>query len=106
MTVRPIDMQILLPKVPEVGRTQQIQNNHEQSQAQQFASELNKQAKHAENQVQNSKEAEGKSVSQDKGNSSSGKELSQHGGQKEKEDLAEIELPHDPTKGNRLDIKV
>ncbi|HEX3033130.1 MAG TPA: hypothetical protein VHS59_13020 [Bacillota bacterium] len=106
MTLRPIDMQTMLPKVPEVSRTQQIQNNQEQHQAQQFATEMNKQAKQAENQVQNSKETEGKSVSRDKGKPSSGREQSPNEEHQEKEQAPELILPPDPNKGTRLDIKV
>ena len=106
MTLRPIDMQVLLPRVPEVSRAQQIHNQHDQNQAQQFASELNKQVKHAENQVQTTDQAEGKSINQDKENSSSGKKQGKQEGRKAKDQDVETSLPGDPNKGTHLDIKI
>lgn len=107
MTVRPIDLQTMLPRVPEVSRTQQIQNQHEQNQAQQFSSEMHKQTKHAQQQVQHTKETAGNKIKQEKQHSSSSKdedEKKEHHQHTDKQADPEDSLK-DPCLGSHLDIK-
>ncbi|HEX3033448.1 MAG TPA: hypothetical protein VHS59_14650 [Bacillota bacterium] len=106
MTLRPIDLQVMLPRVSEISRTQQIQNQHDQNQAGQFASELNKQTKQAEHQVQNTNETEGRTINREKEKGSPDQEKQKKKGAQPEEQESESSLPADPNRGTRLDIKV
>lgn len=103
MPIRPVDMQVLLPKVNEVSRIQQIQNQNEQNSQQQFASQLQKEATKQETQVQHSNKSQGGKVNKDSGNKSSSEEKEKKKKQKNEQ---ESEIIKDPKLGNKLDIKI
>ncbi|HAA90270.1 MAG: Uncharacterized protein XD63_0029 [Thermoanaerobacterales bacterium 50_218] len=53
MTLRSVDLQVLLPRVQEAGRIQQIHQANEQTQQQSFAAHLLREAEVAQRSVQN-----------------------------------------------------
>jgi hypothetical protein len=103
MTIRPVDMQVLLPKVNEVSKVQQAQNNAEQTAKQQFAAQLQKEAALKESQVQGATKGEGLLINKDGSKNSHGGH--EHEASKDKNELAE-EIIKDPKLGNKLDIKI
>lgn len=107
MTVRPIDMQVMLPKVQEVSRTQQIQNQQEQNLAQQFSAELQKKTKQADSQVQTTKESAGNRVKKDKRKSEDQDSSDSKRRSSAEEDQEDPNSePKDPNLGTHVDIKV
>lgn len=61
MTLKSVDLQVLLPKAQEVGRIQHVQQVNEQVQQQSFAAHLLQEAEMAQKMVQNLPQArEGK----------------------------------------------
>jgi len=106
VTIRPVDLQVLLPKVQEVSRTQQVQNQGEQNQQQQFAAQLKKESQHLQQQVQNTPKSLGSRITKDQSRRNKGQgDLPQgrHEQEQEKEQPKDLK---DPKLGNLLDIKV
>ncbi|ADG82363.1 hypothetical protein [Thermincola potens] len=107
MSLRPVDMQVLIPKIDEVAKSHQIQNQHEEFQQQQFAAQLQKQAELQQKQVTNSPKSEGGKIKKEKEKE---KYRQQSGdGKKQRYNAQEEDSPQDfkePNKGNLLDIKV
>ncbi|WP_418790209.1 hypothetical protein [Phosphitispora sp. TUW77] len=106
MTLRPIDMQVLLPKVSEVNRNQPIQNQQDHTQQQQLAAEFQKQMDIQKHKVRNSEKSDGQRIEQETGDKASGhneaREKSRQGG-KEEEKQEELK---DPDRGKLFDIKI
>lgn len=105
MTLRPIDMQVLLPKISEVNRGQPIQNQQDQTEQQQFAAQFQKQAEIQRHQVQNSNKTEGSKIDQqakEKGSSRQQEDKNAKDRQKDEQTAG----TKDPGKGNLLDIKI
>lgn len=105
MTVRSVDMQVLLPKIQEIGKNQQVQNQQDQSQQQQFASQMQKQTEKQKHQVQNSLKPEGNKIT---AGNEQGKQQQKQKPQEEgaRDNLEEETGVKDPDKGNLLDIKI
>ncbi len=57
MTLKALDLQVMLPRTQDVGRIQQVQQSNEQTQQQSFAAQLLKEAEIAQRSVQNLPEA-------------------------------------------------
>lgn len=104
MTVRSIDMQVLLPKISEANRSQPIQNQQNQTQQQQFAAQFQKQADIQRHQVQNSNKSEGSKITQDDQKNKSHDQRENHRKDNTEEETAVS--AKDPVKGNLLDIKI
>jgi hypothetical protein len=106
LTVRSVDMQVLLPKIQEIGKNQQVQNQQDQSQQQQFAAQMQKQAELQKHRVQNSPKSEGHKIdveSEKKGH----QQKKRHSDEDKKQEHVEGETGvKDPSKGNLLDIKI
>ncbi len=106
MTLRPVDMQVLLPKVSEVNRNQPIQNQQDQTQQQQLAAQFQKQMEVQKQKVHNSEKPDGERIEQKAGEGSPGRDdearKRRKGGQKQEkqEDIK------DPDRGKLFDIKV
>lgn len=105
MTVRSVDMQVLLPKIQEIGKNQQIQNQQDQSQQQQFAAQMQKQTEQQKHQVQTSLKPEGSKI--DSGDGKDKQQKKRQGHKEEDQENLEGEIGvKDPSKGNLLDIKI
>ena len=109
MSLRPTDMQVMLTRVHEASRTQQVNNQQQQNnEQQQFAVQLQKQKEHEQQQVQNSPKSEKSRVEADarKGGQPGG-----HGKQREsragtQEQNKEEKPAKDLKLGKHIDIKV
>lgn len=104
MSLRSVDMQVLLPKVAEALRNQPVQNQQDPSHQQQFALQFQKQAELQRHQVQTSNKSEGTKVGQQSAqNRSPNHENSRHQDEKEEEQLKDAK---DPNRGKFVDIKI
>lgn len=105
MTVRSIDLQVLLPKIAEANRSHPLQNQQNQTQQQQFSAQFQKQTQIQKQQVQNSDKSHGSKVGEDsqKRNASGGKKNQDNKGE---QDNGQQNNPRDPKKGNIFDIKI
>ncbi|MBU7008296.1 hypothetical protein [Phosphitispora fastidiosa] len=106
MTLRPVDMQVLLPKVSEVNRNQPIQNQQDQTQQQQMAAQFQKQMEIQKQKVHNSEKPDGQKIEQDteeKAASHDGEGKKRRQGGREQEKQEELK---DPDRGKLFDIKV
>ena len=66
MSLRPIDMQVVLPHVTDVGKVQAVQNDQSATSQQLFAEKLMKEAQEKESQVQETQRSEFGKVKRDK----------------------------------------
>ncbi|MDR9757551.1 MAG: hypothetical protein ACN4A7_00760 [Thermacetogeniaceae bacterium] len=57
MTLKAVDLQVILPKIQDVGRIQQVQQSNEQAQQHSFAAQLLREKEIAQRSVQNSPES-------------------------------------------------
>ncbi len=115
MSIRPVDMQVILPHATDVGKVQAVQNDQTATSQQLFAEKLQREAESRQGQVQESKRAEFGKVTRDKE-----KEEQKGGGQKyhassgkEEEDSEQEKKQHqrvllsgmtDPVRGKNLDV--
>jgi hypothetical protein len=113
MNIRPMDMQVLIPRSTEVARNQQITDQQNMQQQQQFAAEWKKIADNRQNQVQSSSKAEDGRVKAKEERES----RKNHHRQTQEDQDAEtakdnIEhsenhlLAEDPLRGHKIDIKM
>ena len=66
MSIRPIDLQVVLPHAADVGRAQAIQNDQSAVSQQLFAEKLMKEAQEKQGQVQETQRSEFGKVKRDK----------------------------------------
>ena len=66
MSIRPIEMQVLIPKVTEVSKAQHVQNNRGNIQQQEIAAAFQKELEHRQKQVQDTSKSEHRKVDRDK----------------------------------------
>ncbi len=109
MTLRSVDLQVLLPRVQEAGRIQQIHQTNEQTQQQSFAAHLLREAEVAQRSVQNLPQAREGMIKERERQES----RSSQSGSKEKESPKEekeaFEKSSDFDKcqlGHRIDLKI
>jgi len=88
MSIRPVDMQVLLPRSSEVNRITNNDNKGSEAQQQQFAQMLTKQAEHEQQQIISAFRSENPTVDKD-GSNKNGREgnKKKKGNQKEEEDV-------------------
>lgn len=108
MTIRPMDLQVLIPKASEINRVNQIQDIQSQLQQQQFAAQFERAMQNRQKQVPGTSETEGQRIRSKKdsrGRGGGGNKES--GGKPQQEDTAEGEAGKyvNPNLGNRIDIK-
>ncbi len=106
MNLLPIDLQVMIPRVSEVGRVQQINDRQQILQHQQVAEQWVDVAKLRNTQVQNINEADTKKVrsdNQDKNSFSSSKRHNEKNAQAKKEEPDFV--CEDPVRGHIIDIK-
>lgn len=112
MTIRPIDMQVLIPKATEVGKQQNTLAQQNTVQQQQLAEQMQKTAEMRQQQVQGTNKGEGGKVKRDetkdkrnnyrRGNYETSSSLSDSPNQESPEDAA---VTQDPILGHVVDIK-
>jgi hypothetical protein len=114
MNIRPMDMQVLIPRATEVAKSQQSNEQQNTLQQQQFADKLEKLADNRQKQVQSSPKNEGGKVK------AKTEQENQHKQKKEEESDQPKEVKavenvektgnhpsiEDPLRGHRVDIKL
>lgn len=113
MNIRPMDMQVLIPRATDVAKSQQINDQQSMLQQQQFAAEWQKIADDRQTQVQNSSKTEGEKV-KPKEERESHKHQEQAKDENQDRQAApetlECAVNHastdDPLRGHRIDIKM
>lgn len=105
MSLRSIDLQVLLPQVSEVNKNQPIQNQQSHTQQQQFAAQLEKQTETQRQQVQSSNKSEEGKINQETGSRQRGQDAEHRENRKRQEAETKVDV-QDPTKGKILDIKI
>lgn len=106
MTIRPVDMQLLVPKIQEAGKVQNQQQNSPQTSQQDLAVQMQKQADIREKSVQQTDHsAEGK-IQAHQEKQGQGKQDTSGREKNKKNDLEQSDKNLDPMRGNVLDIKI
>lgn len=111
MNIRPMDMQVLIPRATDVAKNQHINDQQSMQQQQQFAAEWKRIADTRQNQVQSSTKTEGEKVKA-KEERERGKHQEQE--KEENEQAAKETIEHtvnqpsvdDPLRGHTIDIKM
>ena len=98
MSLRPIDMQVVLPHATDVGRVQAVQNDQSTTSQELFAEKLMKEAQGRESQVQETQRSEFGKVTRDKEKE---KERQQ---QKKKKGAYQLSLSNTPSEENQEKI--
>ena len=115
MSIRPIDMQVLIPKVTEVGIQQNNLAHQGTLQQQQFAEQLEKTVQLRQQQVQGVVKGQGGKVERDDKKEKNNKRYGSDPGQNrnvasaessESEDSAKESARPDPVLGHIIDIKM
>lgn len=105
MTIRPVDMQTLIPRSSEVSRVQHMRESQAGSQQQVAQAQIRQQADQSLRQVVQSQETpKGTSLHPDGGGGSAGRQTPRRRGRGKAEEV--VEAPEEPGKGKRLDIKM
>lgn len=109
MTIRPVDLQVMIPRVTEVSKTQHTMNQQDTLQQQQFEGKWQQISTKREHQVQGTEKSDASKVGErhqeEQKNSKDGKK---HTDDKQgKKDTDQINHPshEDPVRGNLIDIK-
>lgn len=68
MSIRPVDLQVILPKSPEISQIHNNINNRPENQQQVFAQHLQKQVEHNQQQVLQTNKSEKQNVDKDGSN--------------------------------------
>ncbi|MDH7479977.1 MAG: hypothetical protein QHH02_08205 [Syntrophomonadaceae bacterium] len=105
MSMRNVDLQVLIPRLQEVGRVQQVQQQQGQEQQQQFAAQFRQAAELLQNKIKESPRSE-KGEVRERETSRRG---ARHEGQPQQEPQQEAEDTRpakDPQLGGLIDIKV
>jgi len=105
MSIKSVDMQVLVQKVGEVARIQQAEQAGAHKNRQEFAEAISAQT------VKNSKtprkvEQKKAEMNTEKDKDKEKKKSRKKAGQQESKDIAEQELFLDPDKGSKVDIKI
>ncbi len=104
MTIRAIDLQVLIPRVTEVGKLQQIADQQVTTQQQQVAAQQQQAAALRQQQVQQTPRNAGAKVNPDAAHGERHQE-EQHKGRRGQEHEAEEKGAADPIRGHTIDIK-
>ncbi len=107
MTIRPVDLQVVIPRVTEVSKTQHTLNQQETLQQQQFEGKWQQISEKREHQVQGTKKSEesrvGEKHPKEQNHSKDGKKHGEAG--KKDHDHGNHPSHEDPVRGNLIDIK-
>ncbi len=107
MSIKMVDMQVLIPKVQEVARTQQIQQQGSNNQQASTANQLVREAEQRQNSVQETPRNEEGKIREREGDQGSKRETDAKKKQRKEESQSdEAGLAKDPRLGKRIDITV
>ncbi len=108
MTIRPVDLQVIIPRVTEVGKSQHIGNHQETLQQQQFADKWQHISTNRQKQVQNAEKSDSTKIKQEnhpKEGQHGKKEEHQRNTKSQDADMENHASNEDPVRGNLIDIK-
>ncbi|WP_378953079.1 hypothetical protein [Pelosinus sp. sgz500959] len=108
LTIRPVDLQVLIPRVTEVGKTQHIVDHQDTLQQQQFADKWQHISSNRQQQVQSTGKSDSSKVGRDnhpKEQNHSKNEQNQHNPKATDADMENHASNEDPVRGNLIDIK-
>lgn len=109
MTIRPIDLQVIIPRVTEVSKTQHTLNQQDTLQQQQFEGKWQQLSTKREHQVQGTEKSDESKVGERHPKEQNhSKDKKKHGDDKSgTNDTEKINHPshEDPVRGNLIDIK-
>ena len=109
MTIRPVDLQVVIPRVTEVSKIQHAMNQQESLQQQQFEGKWQQISSKLDHQVQNTEKSDkskvGEKYKEEQEKSKNKKK--QTDDKQEKKEIDKINHPshEDPVRGNLIDIK-
>lgn len=105
MSLRNIDLQVLIPRLQEVGRVQQVQQQQGQEQQQQFAAQFRQAAELMQNKIKESPHSEKGEVQEREASRRGTRQEGQP--QQETQQAPEDGRPaKDPQRGGLIDIKI
>jgi len=111
VTIRPVDLQVLIPRVTEVGKTQHVTDHQDTLQQQQFAEQWQQISAKREQRVQSTTKSEDGKVGREKhsskeqNNSSNGQKYQDVKHSNTDADMVNHASNEDPVRGNLIDIK-
>lgn len=113
MSIRPIDLQVMMPHVTDIGKVQATQNQQMVTQQQQFAEQLQRQVEARQGQVEGTKKTEMPRVHREKSDarehSAGGRQQPDDQGSKRHESESQQAELHgvdfDPVRGHHIDIE-
>ncbi|MBC9783442.1 hypothetical protein H1S01_02805 [Heliobacterium chlorum] len=105
MTLRPVDMQVIVPKVTEVGKQQQVQNLAPDQQQHFLGQQGQVEADHRQKTVQSSPQSEEGRIRERQQNKQGRQQGKSKSGRRD-QDEQEESVPQDPLRGRLLDIKI
>ena len=110
LTIRPVDFQVLIPKVTEVAKTQHVTDHQDTLQQQQFAGEWQQISAKRQHQVQETANSEDSKVgrenhSKEQSHSKNGQEHQDNKQSHTDADMVNHASSKDPVRGNLIDIK-
>lgn len=103
MNIRPIDLQVLIPRTTEVSKVQQVADQQTVLQQQQSAAALQQLAANRQHQVQQSPRGTGGKVDPDAQQENKRRDSYNGKGRRRRENDAEEDT--DPIRGHTIDIK-
>ncbi|NPV25949.1 MAG: hypothetical protein HPY81_00555 [Firmicutes bacterium] len=105
MSIRSLDLQVLLPHTQEVSRTQRIQQQGPEQQQQEFAAQLEQQVERQQGAVRSTPKGEQALIHERETSTGRGAARQQRKSSKKKEDDL-LESLTEPSLGQVIDIKV
>lgn len=111
MSIRPIDLQVLIPRATEVGKAQQVADQQSINQQQQFAEQWQKISDSRQQKVQNTPKSEGGKVHRDSAQQQNQEQEANHQNfsderPQEPEQQSNQASNSDPVRGHVIDIKM
>lgn len=103
MSIRPIDLQVLIPRTEEISRKQHSQQEKNQAESGKFMMQFQQQVKNRQTQVQNSEKSGQEKINQENKDKEQQRQKQQRQ-KKESQPEEKAELT-DPIRGKLIDIK-
>ena len=103
MNIRPIDLQVMLPHVTDIGKVQATQNQQQIVQQQQFAEQLQHQVDARQSQVEKTKRTEMPRIHREKQEEREQHTAGEQQHKREQKDAKPQEKTHAETQGNDFD---
>jgi hypothetical protein len=107
MNIRPLDLQVLIPRATEASRIQQNNDHQNSLQQQQFAEQLKQLTNKREHQVQNTPKNAGPKIQEQERQKQQQQQKEEKRGNPDGQDAASdaFQAVYDPSLGYRIDIK-